>query len=153
MNSLPRPPKWRRVEFLPEITYFKPAGIPLNQLKEVVMKVEEVEAIRLRDLERLEQEECAEKMGISRATFFRIVNSARSKLTDAIVNGKAIRIEGGNFRISHSVKCESCGHIWQDTWDADTVKDVECPKCHGNRWCLYNEQRGRHRGRHGRDCL
>jgi predicted DNA-binding protein (UPF0251 family) len=88
------------VEFLPDITYFKPAGVPLRQLEEVILTVEELEAIRLKDLEGLEQEECAERMGISRPTFFRIINSARSKVAEALVKGKAIRIEGGKYQFS-----------------------------------------------------
>ena len=74
-----RPPKLRRVEFKPEFTYFKPAGIPKRELEEVVLHVEEVEAIRLKDLEDLEQEECAERMHISRPTF-KVLVSARKKI-------------------------------------------------------------------------
>ena len=58
---MPRPPKCRRVEQFPGVTYFKPSGIPVSELTEVVLTVEEFESIRLRDLEGLEQEECAEK--------------------------------------------------------------------------------------------
>jgi len=56
---MPRPPKWRRVDFVPEITYFKPAGVPLNSLDEVRLSIEEAEAIRLKDIEGLEQEPCS----------------------------------------------------------------------------------------------
>lgn len=96
---MPRPSKCRRVEFLPNVTYFKPAGVPLKNLEEVSMSVEEVEAVRLKDLEGLEQEQGAEKMNISRPTFQRILASARQKIADALLSGKAIRIEGGNFEI------------------------------------------------------
>src|SRR4030042_531336 len=95
-----RPPKCRRVAFLPGVTYFKPAGIPLRALEEVRLSVEEAEAIRLKDLEGLEQEEGAEKMNVSRPTFQRVLASARLKIADALLNGKAIRIEGGNFEMS-----------------------------------------------------
>ena len=78
---------------MPGVTYFKPAGIPLRNLEEVCLSVEEAEALRLKELEELEQERGAEKMNISRQTFQRILASARQK-------GKAIRIEGGNFEIS-----------------------------------------------------
>jgi len=84
---------------LPETTYFKPAGVPLRELEEVVLTVCEFEAIRLKDLEGLEQEECAKKMDISQPTFFRLLDSARKKIADAIVNGKAIKIEGGVYKI------------------------------------------------------
>jgi predicted DNA-binding protein (UPF0251 family)/predicted Fe-Mo cluster-binding NifX family protein len=95
-----RPQKCRRVEFLPNVTYFKPAGVPLKELEEVSMSIEEAEAVRLKDLEGLEQEQGAEKMNISRPTFQRVLASARQKIADALLNGKAIRIEGGNFEIA-----------------------------------------------------
>ncbi|TDA68340.1 MAG: DUF134 domain-containing protein [Clostridia bacterium] len=97
---MPRPPKCRRVEFLPQHTYFKPAGIPLRELEEVVLAVEEVEALRLKDLEGLEQEECAERMQVSRPTFQRILVGARQKVSRALVEGKAIRVEGGTFAVA-----------------------------------------------------
>jgi len=93
----PRPIRMRRISFDSEITYFKPAGIPLRSLEEIKITFEEAESLRLKDVEGLEQNECAKKMNISQPTFFRVLNSARKKVSDAIVNGKAIRIEGGNF--------------------------------------------------------
>ncbi len=65
---MPRPRKCRRVVFMPEVTYFKPAGIPLRDLDEVRLSVEEAEAVRLKDLEGLEQQQCAEKMNVSRVS-------------------------------------------------------------------------------------
>jgi len=94
-----RPRLCRRVRFNPNVTYFKPRGIPLRELEEVILPVDEYEAVRLKDLEGLEQEECAKKMNISQPTFHRLVLSARKKIADAIINGKAIRIEGGNYRL------------------------------------------------------
>lgn len=96
---MPRPIKCRRVAFLPGTTYFKPAGIPLRELEENVITVDEIEAIRLKDIEDFEQEHCAQKMGISRATFQRILESVRKKITDALLNGKAIKIQGGTFEV------------------------------------------------------
>lgn len=84
----------------PNVTYFKPAGIRLVDLDESVLAVEEFESVRLKDLLGLEQEDAAKKMGISQPTFHRLVSTARRKIADAIVNGKAIRIEGGNFQIT-----------------------------------------------------
>jgi uncharacterized protein len=113
-----RPFKCRRVEYLPDVNYFKPAGIPLRDLEEVCMSVEEAEALRLKDLEGLEQEQGAEKMNISRPTFQRVLASARQKVADALLNGKAIRIEGGNFQVTpvtlrcneeHNVTCKNKG--------------------------------------------
>jgi len=97
---MPRPVKWRRVAFVPDVTYFKPAGIPMRILDEIRLTVEEAEAIRLKDLEALEQEDGAERMNISRPTFQRVLAAGRKKVADALLNGKAIRIEGGNYEIS-----------------------------------------------------
>lgn len=96
---MPRPCRCRKVRFRPQITCFKPLGIPMVDLEETVLTIDEFEAIRLKDLEGLEQEECAKMMGISQPTFHRLITLARKKLACAIVNGKTIRIEGGNFRI------------------------------------------------------
>jgi predicted DNA-binding protein (UPF0251 family) len=88
-----RPHICRKIKSNPNFTYFKPKGSPLSQLEEVILQVDEFEAIRLKDLERLEQEECAKKMNISQPTFHRLVVSARKKISDAIINGKAIKVE------------------------------------------------------------
>lgn len=125
-----RPPKCRRIAFLPEVTYFKPAGIPLRVLQEVRLSVEEAEAIRLKDLEGLGQEQCAEKMSISRPTFQRVLGSARQKMSDALLNGKAIRIEGGNFEMAMSrFRCID-GHKWSVPFEAMLAGPPQfCPTC------------------------
>lgn len=129
---MPRPPKWRRVGFVPEVTYFKPAGVPLASLTEVCLPVEEAEAIRLRDVECLEQEECAKRMQISRPTFHRILGSGRRKLADALLHGKAIRIEGGNFEMAMSrFQCGHDGHEWEVPFETMISGPPEaCPVCH-----------------------
>jgi len=127
---MPRPSKCRRVAFLPGATYFKPAGIPLKALEEVCLSVEEAEAIRLKDLEGLEQEEGAAKMNISRPTFQRILASARQKVADALLKGKAIRIEGGNFEIApFRFQCQN-GHVWEAPYGF-MAKELgqSCPVC------------------------
>jgi len=96
---MPRPKIWRRVWFQPEITYFKPAGIRIIDSEEIILTVDELESIRLKDLMRIEQEEAAKKMNISQPTFHRLITSARKKIADALVNGKAIRIEGGRYKM------------------------------------------------------
>jgi len=128
---VPRPPICRRVEFKPEFTYFKPAGIPKHQLQELVLHVEEVEAIRLKDREGLEQADCAEKMQVSRPTFQRILMSARSKLAQAIIEGKAIKIEGGNFCFTEKRNfiCSSCEHKFEKTLGTCDKSEIRCPKC------------------------
>ncbi|MFH0859801.1 MAG: DUF134 domain-containing protein [Candidatus Altiarchaeota archaeon] len=96
---MPRPRLCRRVECEPDVTYFKPAGIRLVDLEESTLTVDEFEAMRLKDRLGLKQDKCAKRMGISQPTFHRLVTSARRRISDAIVNGKAVRIEGGTFRI------------------------------------------------------
>ena len=125
-----RPPRLRRVGFVPQVTYFKPAGVPLRILEEVHLSVEEAEAVRLKDLEGLEQEECAEKMSISRPTLQRLLGSARQKIADALLNGKAIRIEGGNFELAwRRFRCLE-GHEWDVPFEAMVTGSPKfCPSC------------------------
>ena len=126
-----RIPKWRCVASIPKVTYFKPAGIPYRSLEEVCLSVEEAEAIRLKDLEGLEQEECAKRMNISRPTFHRVLAAARNKLADALLNGKAIRIEGGNFEMA--IRRFYCinGHQWGVPFEVMiTAPPQLCPTCH-----------------------
>lgn len=92
-NKMPRPCKRRRVRGRPNSSYFKPAGIPINTLDEAQLSMDEFEAIRLIDFQEIPQEQAAEKMQISQPTLSRILKSARKKISDALINGKAIRIE------------------------------------------------------------
>ncbi len=92
---MPRPFCNRRIAGRPAASIFKPIGVPIARLEEVVMTLDEFEAIRLADLDGLYQENAAEKMRISRPTFSRIVDSAHRKIADALVHGKSLRIEGG----------------------------------------------------------
>ncbi len=111
---MPRPPKPRLVEFLPHVTYFKPAGVPMATLDEVCLGVDELEALRLKDLEGLDQEACAERMNLAQSTFQRLLTSAREKLTRGIVEGKAIRIEGGPYQlVARTLVCPRCGRRWR----------------------------------------
>ena len=129
---MPRPSKCRRVAYVPEVTYFKPAGIPLRALEEVRMSIEEAEALRLKDLEGLEQEHGAEKMNVSRPTFQRVLASARQKIADALLNGKAIRIEGGNFEITwRRFRCKD-GHEWELGIPVSKPPKL-CPTCNTTR--------------------
>ncbi len=93
---MPRPTKRRWVGCGADITYFKPRGVPLSSLEEVALTIEELEAIRLKDLEGLDQQACADRMRISRPTFHRILRAAHAKIADALTAGKAIRIGGGH---------------------------------------------------------
>ncbi len=89
---MPRPCKHRRIKCRPEVRYFKPRGIPMHQLEEIVIEKDELEAVKLADFDSLKHEEGAEKMNISRATFGRILEKGRKKIAESIIKGKAIRI-------------------------------------------------------------
>ncbi len=90
-----RPFKCRRIHGKLNINYFKPKGVPMGSLDEVVLTIDELEAVRLADLEELYQDGAAKKMNISRQTIGNILRSAHKKIADSLVNGKALRIEGG----------------------------------------------------------
>jgi predicted DNA-binding protein (UPF0251 family) len=117
------------VGFQPDLTYFKPAGVPVASLEESVLTVDGFEAVRLKDLEGLEQEEAGERMGVSQPTFHRILLAARKTVADAIVNGKAIRIEGGVVRVAGTRRfmCDSCHRGWDVPFG--TGRPPGCPTC------------------------
>ncbi|MBT5017036.1 DUF134 domain-containing protein [Candidatus Peregrinibacteria bacterium] len=87
-----RPRRRRRIQGSPEVTYFKPNGVPKCELEIVPLEMDEFEAIRLKDLEELDQKTAAQEMKISQPTFHRLLNSAHAKIADAIINGKAVEI-------------------------------------------------------------
>ncbi|OCL25155.1 hypothetical protein U472_12315 [Orenia metallireducens] len=124
-----RPTKKRRVEYLPKVTFFKPAGVPKRSLEEVNLTIEEVEAIRLKDKEELTQEEAAERMEVSRPTFQRVLTTARKKIAEALIEGKAIRFEGGDYRLA-KFKCPSCGDKFSPKHKhKHRNHHSKCPKC------------------------
>jgi len=126
-----RPVKLRCVTHFPSVGFFRPMGVAANALQQVCLTLEEVESIRLKDLEGLEQEECAQEMHVSRPTFHRILEVARGKLADALVNGKAIQIEGGNFGLPQSrFRCNSDGHEWNVPFETLVRRlPLACPVC------------------------
>jgi len=89
---MPRPKLERCIRFNPKVRYFKPKGIPLRRIEEVVLEKDELEALKLHDVNNLKQKEASLKMKISQPTFARILNSAYGKISNALVNGKAIKI-------------------------------------------------------------
>jgi predicted DNA-binding protein (UPF0251 family)/DNA-directed RNA polymerase subunit RPC12/RpoP len=159
MKSLARPTKWRKVEFIPNIQYFAPSDIDADALQENILRIEELEAIRLKDLEGMEQEDCANKMEVSRQTFQRILNVAREKIADSLINGKAIRIEGGNYtRNICPVKCLDCEKEWSESYENfEKILNGEfnCPDCGSKRIiCVRSEKKRfcrRNCWRHGRE--
>ncbi len=109
---MPRPIKPKLVKETPKATLYKPRGIPAAQLEETLLRIEELEALRLVDLEGMYQEDAAQSMGISRQTLQRMVTEARSKLVEALYAGKALRIEGGTYILqegSGKYRCGRCG--------------------------------------------
>ena len=91
-RKLGRPCMCRCVRFSSKINYFKPQGVPIRHLETVELTTEEVEALRLKNLKDLDQMECAKKMKTSQSTFQRILSSAYKKISKALVEGKAIKI-------------------------------------------------------------
>jgi len=144
---MPRPKRCRRISSTPGSSYFKPRGIPLSVLEEVVLSVDEFEAIRLADLEGLYQEPAAEKMSVSRQTFGRIIESAHRKVAEALVGGKALKIEGGAIEIAAGkiLSCCDCRHSWEPNRDRNEA--VQCPSCKSSNIQGAAAGRGRGRGR------
>jgi len=124
-----RPRNCRRVGSMPGSNYFKPRGIPLSMLEEVILSVDEFEAIRLADLEGFYQAQAAERMKVSRQTFGRIVESAHKKVAEVLVTGKALKIEGGDVEMASTRKfrCEDCRHSWNIR--CGSGKPGSCPAC------------------------
>lgn len=89
---MPRPKLYRRIQFNPEITYFKPQGVPMRDLEIIELTAEELEALRLRNVKDLDQTESAKKMNTSQSTFQRILSSAEKKMSQALIEGRAIKI-------------------------------------------------------------
>jgi predicted DNA-binding protein (UPF0251 family)/predicted Fe-Mo cluster-binding NifX family protein len=101
---MPRPAKCRMIDTLPEVTYFKPRGVPLRDLNEVYLTLEGFEAMRLADFEGLSHEQAAQSMGVSRQTFGRTLSQARNTVTKALVSGLALRIHGGNYAVTGTIE-------------------------------------------------
>ncbi len=127
---MPRPRKRRRLWHEPQPAIFKPVGIPLRQLAQITLLHEELEALRLADLEGRYQVESAEQLGVSRSTFQRIVVDARRKVAQALVDGAALHIEGGTFRVAAvRWQCADCGHRWEIGHGSGEGRPVQCPAC------------------------
>lgn len=125
---MPRPPIERAVTAVPPVTLFKPAGVPARDLEHLQVAVDELEAMRLVDLEGLSHEQAAEVMGVSRQTVGRVLERGRAKVAEAIVAGKAIVIGGGQYRVEpRRLLCRVCGERW--VGDAGHGPAATCPAC------------------------
>jgi predicted DNA-binding protein (UPF0251 family) len=119
------------------VSVYKPAGVPAKDLDEILISVDEFEAIRLADFEGLSQREACTIMQISQPTFNRTLGSARCKIAKGIVEGHVLRIEGGNYILtdgSGGLECVKCGYR------TNVERDMKgpCPKCGSRlRWMRY----------------
>lgn len=137
-----RPHKCRWIGANPPVRMFKPAGVPLRDTGEVVLRRDELEALRLGDLEGLYHGEAAKQINVSRATFGRLIESARRKVAQALVQGLAVRVEGGTVamkRDRHFI-CSECKHRFAVT--CGTPRPDACPACNSGRIHRDAEERG-----------
>ncbi len=139
---MPRPFCCRRIQGGPPSRFFKPQGVPLIRLEGVTMTLDEYEAVRLADLQGLYQEDAARRMGVSRQTFGRIVESAHRKIADALVNAKALEIKGGTVEMAEQrrFQCSDCTHGWEIPFG--TGRPAACPQCQGRNIHRAPEGRG-----------
>jgi uncharacterized protein len=137
-----RPKCCRRVSEEPGCRLFKPIGVPLFTIEEIVLSVDELEAIKLADLEGLYQEQAAERMNVSRQTFGRIVEAARKKVAQVLVEGLALRIQGGKIEMpeERTFKCDQCQHTWALPYGSD--KPELCPACRSGAVHGFEDQGG-----------
>ncbi len=122
-----KPYRKRTVNKPPRFSNFKPSGVPRRYLQSVTLSVDEFEAIRLADYEQLDQQEAAEKMEISRPTFARLIQKARQKVAQVLVDGKELIIEGGNVHFIYTIhQCEDCNELNVEPFSDE---QAECPSC------------------------
>lgn len=135
-----RPKCCRRINEGPVCTVFKPAGVPGSTLERVVLTMDELEAIRLADLDGLYHEAAASKMNVSRQTFGRIIESARHKVARVLTGGLALHIEGGSVEVcaQRIFKCRDCNHTW--CLPHGSGRPPECPACKGGEFYRSEER-------------
>jgi len=127
---MPRPRKRRRLWQQPQTAIFKPVGVPLESLDRITLLYEELEALRLADLAGQRQTEAARQMGVSQSTFQRMISEARRKVAQAQVNGAALQVEGGNFRLVSVIwHCADCGEDWELAHGRGLGPPERCPVC------------------------
>ncbi len=125
---MPRPRKKRTIEYIPSETTYKPVGRPLAELPQVWLSLEELEALRLADVEGLYQAEAAERMGVSRSTFQRTLADARRKVARALVEGAALVI-GQVESPTQRWRCPHCGYAWAVLHGSGEAAAPACPRC------------------------
>ena len=127
---MPRPHKCRRIAAQPGTSCFKPAGITGRALTQVELRLDELEALRLADLEGLYHDAAAERMGVSRPTFSRLIATARRKVADALLNSRMLTFKGGHITMTERrrFQCNECGATFEVPHG--TGRPTECPTCH-----------------------
>jgi predicted DNA-binding protein (UPF0251 family) len=142
---MPRPFKCRKICLKPGSIHFKPAGVPMYELEDIELSLDELEAIRLADREQLYHEEAAKQMNISRQTFGNILKSAHSKIADFLLNSKSLRINGGVIEMDDSENrhflCYDCKHTIAVPFG--TNRPGKCPSCGSNNIHRHPQERGR----------
>jgi len=112
----------------PAVNFFGPIGVSVDNLTQINLNVEELEAVKWTDFEGLYHEEAAKKMNISRQTFGRILGEAHKKIAECLVKGKTLKIDGGNYvMIQRGFRCYSCGYIWGIPYRVPRLP--VCPQC------------------------
>ena len=124
---MPRPQKLRSVHRPPRHSGFKPTGMPSRFLEKIALTLDEFEAIRLADFLGLDHEDSARQMEISRSTFSRLVERARQKVAEFLIEGKYLQIDGGEVHFQGNlIRCKDCGHLINTAFDTETKG---CPAC------------------------
>jgi predicted DNA-binding protein (UPF0251 family)/DNA-directed RNA polymerase subunit RPC12/RpoP len=142
MQLMPRRKRHRWVEKEPPVSVYKPAGIPAKDLDEILITVDEFEALRLADFQGLSQRDASIEMKISQPTFNRILAAARKKVAEGLVLGNVLRIEGGKYMLSDGsggLECLECGERVEDPTSPGNV----CPKCGSShlRWFRWDTKK------------
>lgn len=150
---MPRPKIARWVGCNPGASFYKPRGVPLRALEQVTLTLGEFEAMRLSDYEGLYQEDAAKEMNVSRQTFGRVLQGAHRKIAEALLFGKALIIEGGDFvMVERNFQCIACGFFWEVPHGLS--RPSQCPQCGSTEIRRAIEEprfmRGRRGWRHGR---
>lgn len=124
---MPRRKMQRMVHRPPLYTEFKPVGVRRLSLDSIELSIDEYEAVRLADHIGMNHTESSEEMEISRSTFTRLIENARKKIADLIIEGKHLKIDGGNIHFrGNIIKCNSCGHMFNTNFENEIIK---CPSC------------------------
>ncbi len=142
---MPGPYRKRWVAMPPKFTHFKPSGIPAQELPVIILTVDEFEAIRLADHLGLDHQQAADQMGISRPTFSRLIEKARHKYAKVLIEGYALRIEGGHFDYQNPYfECNDCGAVFS------SQAPGRCPECDSSdfrSWAGAGRRHGHGKGR------